>query len=88
MKFQKEHDEFRSDVDQEDVSNLHHSKQERLLQQDLIAQYLAHDGYVETAKAYAAEVQRNRQLLSGDTSTSSQFEYKEDPDAINRQREP
>lgn len=69
------------------MSSLHNSKQERLLQQELIAQYLAHDGYVETAKAFAAEVQQNRRLLSGDSNAASHLEYKEDPDAINRQRE-
>ena len=73
-----------AEISNEDASYLHNSKQERLLQQELIAQYLAHDGYVETAKAFASEIRHNKRLLKG-TSTNGHSEYREDPDALNRQ---
>lgn len=53
--------------------------------QELIAQYLAHDGYIDTAKAFAEEVREGTRLLHGTIKDSKELEYKEDLDAINRQ---
>jgi hypothetical protein len=57
----------------------------------LIAQYLAHDGYIETARAFAAEVRQEHQSLAIGTtsadSSSQDLEPEEDVDAIHRQSE-
>lgn len=83
---QNERDIVRQEIAKEDISHLHESKQERRLEQELIAQYLAHDGYIEAAKAFAAEVQKDQRLLKGESDPSWSFEYREDPDAVHRQR--
>jgi hypothetical protein len=54
----------------------------------LIAQYLAHDGYIETARAFAAEVRQEHQSLAVGTSDAvngQDLEPEEDVDAIHRQ---
>jgi Ran-binding protein 9/10 len=59
---------------------------ESTLVQELVAHFLAHDGYVETAKAFAQEVSAQSRPLQGDsTSALKDFEAGEDYDAINRQ---
>lgn len=62
---------------------------ETQLIQELISQYLAHDGYIETARAFAQEVrQENRNLATGANITidAKDLEPKEDTDAVQRQR--
>jgi hypothetical protein len=55
---------------------------------ELISQYLAHDGYVETAQAFAGEiVEEARALASDDDATIPYREKVEDMDALNRQSE-
>lgn len=54
----------------------------------LISQYLAHDGYIETARAFAKEVRQENQNLATGTDTeieAKDLEPKEDTDAIQRQ---
>jgi hypothetical protein len=55
----------------------------------LIAQYLAHDGYIDTARAFAEEVaQENQNLVKGISTAaadSRDLEPEEDLDAIQRQ---
>lgn len=52
----------------------------------LISQYLAHDGYVETAQAFAEEiVDEARALANDDDATIPYQEAVEDLDALNRQ---
>lgn len=59
---------------------------EAALIQALVAQYLAHDGYVDTARAFSADVQSEaRALVSGREENTKTLELKEDGDAINRQ---
>ncbi|KAF1924786.1 ran-binding protein [Didymella exigua CBS 183.55] len=53
----------------------------------LISQYLAHDGYVETAQAFAEEiVDGARALANDDDATIPYQEAVEDVDALNRQK--
>ncbi|KAJ4375498.1 hypothetical protein N0V86_007030 [Didymella sp. IMI 355093] len=53
----------------------------------LITQYLAHDGYVETAQAFAEEiVDEARALANDDDATIPYQEAVEDMDALNRQK--
>jgi hypothetical protein len=52
----------------------------------LVAQYLAHDGYVETARAFGEEIiDEARALANDDNATVSYQEVVEDLDALNRQ---
>lgn len=63
------------------------SLDERSFIQELIAQYLAHDGYVETARAFADEVHDQRKSLSDKTEPLKMFDPSQDVHAINRQSE-
>lgn len=59
---------------------------ESTLVQELVAHFLAHEGYVETAKAFAEEVRvHSKPLQSDDASDLDDFELSEDYDAIYRQ---
>ncbi|KAJ9226110.1 hypothetical protein DTO027B5_8095 [Paecilomyces variotii] len=60
---------------------------ENSLLQELLAQFLAHDGYVETARAFAEEVRQESQALqNGRTEPLKQYAPEEDLDAANRQK--
>ncbi|ORY16556.1 Ran-binding protein-like protein [Clohesyomyces aquaticus] len=62
-------------------------RDETSLVHELVSQYLAHDGYVETARAFADEVMEESRALAGDDSPEIDFMTpEEDHDAINRQR--
>lgn len=55
----------------------------------LIGQYLAHDGYVETARAFADEaIEEARALANDDDADIPYREAVEDLDALNRQSKP
>lgn len=63
------------------------STEETRIIQSLIGQYLAHDGYVETARAFAGEVMEEVQSLAvGGEANVPYLQTEEDIDAINRQR--
>lgn len=52
----------------------------------LISQYLAHDGYVETAQAFAEEIVDEARALANDDDAIIPYEEAvEDMDALNRQ---
>lgn len=53
-----------------------------------MAQYLSHDGYVETARAFASEVRAEETALRGspDLELEGYLSVEEDHDAMNRQR--
>lgn len=56
--------------------------------QQLVLQFLQHDGYVETARTFAEEVQAEKRALSLDPNAVIHgFDVKEDEDASHRQRE-
>lgn len=75
-----------TDINNTDVSELHPPDDENALVHNLIGQYLAHEGYIETAKAFSADVQERQQSIS-DPSQTSQFSSEEkDIHANNRQR--
>lgn len=55
--------------------------------QQLVLQFLQHDGYVETARAFAGEIQTEKQALNLDPSKVVQgISITDDEDANNRQR--
>ncbi|KAK2828966.1 hypothetical protein FQN49_007228 [Arthroderma sp. PD_2] len=70
-----------------ELSNLHPTLDETEFMQKLIAQFLAHDGYVETARVFAKEVQDEKRALKSSEDTGlKEFELEDDIDAINRQK--
>jgi len=66
-------------------SQIGHGTEASLLQ-EIIAQYLSQEGYTETAKAFNGEVRKNAALLSGNVRSLQNVAYKEDMDAVHRQR--
>ncbi|KAI9810242.1 MAG: hypothetical protein M1827_006376 [Pycnora praestabilis] len=69
------------------TATLHPPLDETALIQELVAQFLAHDGYVETARAFASEIrEESRALEEGHETKGKEVEAEEDLDAINRQR--
>ena len=54
----------------------------------LVAQYLSHDGYIETARAFAGEVRGESIALRGrpESKLEDYLSMEEDHDAMNRQR--
>jgi Ran-binding protein 9/10 len=62
---------------------------ESTLAQELVAHFLAHDGYVETAKAFTQEIRAQARPLQSDKGRALvEAEVEEDHDAINRQSRP
>jgi hypothetical protein len=52
-----------------------------------VLQFLTHDGYIETARAFADEVHSEKSALALDkTTVLGSFSVKEDKDAGHRQR--
>ena len=69
------------------MSNLSPRLDEDSLVKELVAQFLAHDGYVETAKAFRTEVQSEANALrTTPVASSENLTIEEDADAVNRQR--
>jgi hypothetical protein len=55
--------------------------------QSLVLQFLTHDGYVETARAFADEIHSEKQALNlNPSAVIPGFDVKEDEDAGHRQR--
>lgn len=82
---QKERAAIKSQIDLEDGSLLHRNWQEPLIHQELIAQYLAHEGFIETAKAFGKERRINTILSRGVDDKTLDTDY-EDADAVLRHR--
>lgn len=79
-------------VDQEiaaaKTSSLRPGLDENSLIQELVAQYLAHDGYVETAKAFQEETTREKNALnSAQPGTTVDTPHVDNAEAMHRQRE-
>lgn len=79
---------IRDQINKTDVSLLHPPDDESTLIQKLVAQYLAHEGYVETSKAFATDVQDRYKSLSkpGSQSESTLFGAEDDVHTVNRQK--
>ncbi|SMR50717.1 unnamed protein product [Zymoseptoria tritici ST99CH_1E4] len=70
-----------------DVTSLHPPDDESTLIQNLIGQYLAHEGYVETASAFARDVRkRNAGLQASKGVNFDNEEDEEDIHAVRRQK--
>ncbi|KAL8777724.1 MAG: hypothetical protein Q9213_007739 [Squamulea squamosa] len=69
------------------ISNLHSHSDGSSFIKELVAQFLAHDGFVETAKAFADEVRKESTALElGTDASRSNVAIDEDLDATNRQQ--
>jgi hypothetical protein len=83
---QKERLTIQKEINSTNTSNLHPQLGEDELIQELVAQFLAHDGYVETARAFAREVKAESRSLQNDRGTPlKDYDVEEDLDGINRQ---
>lgn len=82
---QSEKSNIAQDILGSSVAKLHPTADENILLKELISQFLVHDGYIETAKAFATEVQAEAAALGG-TSTINGPGMEDDLDALNRQR--
>ncbi|KAJ5273883.1 SPla/RYanodine receptor SPRY [Penicillium angulare] len=84
-------DQERHDIDNQirttNTDSLQPPLDETALLQELVAQFLAHDGYVETARAFAEEVATETAALqNGHDEPLKKYEVEEDREAINRNR--
>lgn len=77
------------EIEATDTSRLEPGMSGTDLVQTLVLQFLQHDGYVETARAFAEDIRAQKEALNLDTSVSVEgINIKDDEDANNRQREP
>lgn len=76
------------EIDAADTSVLHPHLDKDDLCKALVAQYLSHDGYVESAQDFAEEVRRETTALNGtpESPIDGFLAIEEDHDAANRQR--
>jgi hypothetical protein len=76
-------------VDDAISSDLYPPLSERQLIHKLITQYLSHDGYVETVKAFATELDQENAALGADDdvlqASSRELGVEESNDALTRQ---
>lgn len=75
-----------SDIGKTDVTSLHPPDDESLLIHSLIGQYLAHEGYVGTAKAFAQDISEQQQAFQPDRPPALTLSTEDDIHAINRQK--
>jgi len=69
------------------VAKLHPGLDEGGLLKELVAQYLIHEGYVETAKSFVAEVESDQASLGKNSAAMiTRSTTEDDRDASNRQR--
>ncbi|THC98715.1 hypothetical protein EYZ11_001778 [Aspergillus tanneri] len=76
-----------SDIRTTSTATLQPPLDEPALLQELVAQFLAHDGYVETARAFAGEVATETAALENSRQEPlKKYEVEEDVEAVNRQK--
>ncbi|KXG51878.1 SPla/RYanodine receptor SPRY [Penicillium griseofulvum] len=76
-----------SDINKTSTAGLQPPLDESTLLQELVAQFLAHDGYVDTARAFAEEVATETLALqNGRNAPLKKYEVEEDREAINRNK--
>ncbi|KAK5109339.1 hypothetical protein LTR62_007108 [Meristemomyces frigidus] len=75
-----------NDIRKVDVEQLHPPDDQHTLIHKLIGQYLAHEGYVETARAFSQDVHEQLNAISGDTLPFEPPESDDDVHAVNRQK--
>lgn len=84
---QEQCDKIQRDIDAADTSKLEPGLCETDFIQALVMQFLQHDGYVETARAFAEDLRLQNEALSSNTGPKvSSINIRDDEDANNRQR--
>ena len=85
---QRERETIQNEIGRANVSTLHPTLKRDDLCKALVAQYLSHDGYIETARAFAAEVRAESTALKGapEPKLEGFLSMEEDHDAAHRQR--
>jgi len=84
---QNERRQIRQQIEATSTAKLAPPLNETELIQSLVLQFLTHDGYIETARAFADEITSEKKALSLDpTVVIPVFDVKEDEDAGRRQR--
>ncbi|KAL2073362.1 hypothetical protein VTL71DRAFT_10686 [Oculimacula yallundae] len=87
VEIQQEREQIRQQIETTSTANLAPPMNETELIQSLVLQFLSHEGYVETARAFAGEVYSEKQALNLDpNATIEGVDVKEDEDAGHRQR--
>lgn len=83
---QKEKTRIHAEIAKTSTSSLSPLK-ERDLVQSLVLQFLQHDGYIQTARAFAQEIQGEKKALSIDPNAIVEdISVKDDEHATKRQR--
>ncbi|OTB07045.1 hypothetical protein M426DRAFT_54290 [Hypoxylon sp. CI-4A] len=83
----REQAKIKAEINKSSVARLTHPPMgETDLIQQLVLQFLQHDGYVETARAFAEEIHAERQSLQIDQTPVPDIDIKDDEDAHHRQR--
>ncbi|TWU72496.1 hypothetical protein ED733_001840 [Metarhizium rileyi] len=78
---------IQKDIENTDISGLEPGLSETELIQALVLQFLQHDGYVETGRAFAEDIKVQKEALNLDPNvTVAGVNIKDDEDANNRQR--
>ncbi|KFG81281.1 SPRY domain containing protein [Metarhizium anisopliae] len=78
---------IQDEIEKTDVSRLESGLGETDLIQALVLQFLQHDGYVETARAFAEDIKLQKEALNLDPNvTVDGINIKDDEDANNRQK--
>ncbi|KAI4165874.1 MAG: hypothetical protein LQ342_000305 [Letrouitia transgressa] len=79
--------DIEDEINKASIASLRPDLDESALVKELVAQYLTHDGFVETAKAFAAELRAEAGALQNELPTSlGDSLVQEDLDAANRQQ--
>ena len=73
-----------TEIEKTSVAELHPPDDESALIHNLIGQYLAHEGYVETARAFGRDVQERQQSLSDQDPSFRPSTDEDDVHALNR----
>jgi hypothetical protein len=77
---------IRNQINKADVKSLHPPDDENTLIQKLVSQYLAHEGYVETSKAFAADVRTRAESFAATGSELPPLGGDDDVQTMNRQK--
>lgn len=80
--------DLQKQIDQTSTAGLHPNMDETALVQAIVAQYLAHEGYVETAEAFAQELHAESNSLKlnrSDDVVGSGSQFQLEPDVHHRQ---
>ena len=83
---EQERQTIMSEIRKADVTNLHPPDDENALIHNLVGQYLAHEGYVETAKAFAKDVHEQHQSIASEPQPFQIPDSEDDIHAFNRQK--